>query len=98
MPSFSIKSQRLLKQLGVVAALERGERLALVGPTYALRKNAGIRVRLVFSRDPDQQLCVGYASDETGSWQPVDVEPFSVRALGYYQRRLKRVGERVEDA
>ncbi len=97
MPSFSVKSQRLLKQLGVPAAFERGERLVLIGPTYVLRKNAEVRVRLVFLRDADQQLCVGYASDETGSWQPVDVEPFSIRALGYYQRRLKRVGERLED-
>ncbi len=98
MPSFSVKSQRLLERLGVFAAFERGEALALIGPTYELRKDPGIHVRLVFVRDDaDAQLRVGYASDATGTWQPAEVEPFSARALGYYQRRLKRIGDWVAD-
>jgi hypothetical protein len=92
----SVKSQRLLKQLGVLAAFERGEELVLVGPTYELRKEPGIYVRLAFQRDDAQRLCVGYASGGGGAWQAVESEPFSMRALGYYERRLKRIGDFVE--
>ena len=91
----SAKSERLLKQLGVAKAFERGETLVLVGPTYELRKNSGIRVRLAFLHDDEGRLCVGYASDDGGDWQPVESEPFSRRAHGYYERRLKRIGELV---
>lgn len=88
----SIKAERLLERLGVMKALERGENLVLVGPTYELRKDPGIRVRMAFLRGSEGQLCVGYANDEEG-WQPVEFEPFSLRALGYYERRLKRIGD-----
>jgi hypothetical protein len=91
----SAKSARILKQLGVAKAFERGETLVLVGPTYELRKDPGINVRLVFLHDDERRLCVGYASDDGGNWQPVESEPFSLRALGYYERRLKRIGEFV---
>ena len=91
----SAKSERLLKQLGVAKAFERGETLVLVGPTYELRKNPGVRVRLAFLHDDEGRLCVGYASDDGGDWQPVESEPFSRRAHGYYERRLKRIGELV---
>jgi len=87
----SVKAERVLQRFGVMRALDRGERLVLVGPTYELRKNPGIKVRMTFLRDRDGQLCIGYANDEDG-WQPVEYEPFSLRALGYYQRRLKRIG------
>jgi hypothetical protein len=92
----SVKSQRLLKQLGVLAAFERGEALVLVGPTYALRKEPDVRIRLAFLRDDEQRVCVGYASNGGGAWQVVESEPFAMRALGYYERRLKRIGDFVE--
>ena len=91
----SSKSERLLQQLGVPKAFERGETLVLVGPTYELRKEPGIRVRLAFLHDDENRLCVGYASDDGGEWHVVDSEPFSMRALGYYERRLKRIGDFV---
>ena len=88
----SIKSDRVLRRLGVSAALARGERLVPVGPTYELRKDPGIHVRLIFLHDDTGRLCVGYASDDSGAWEPVESEPYSMRALGYYERRLKRIG------
>ena len=91
----SAKSERILQQLGVAKAFERGETLVLVGPTYELRKEPGIRVRLAFLHDDEGRLCVGYASDDGGHWQAVESEPFSRRALGYYERRLKRIGDFV---
>lgn len=93
----SVKSQRILQDLGVPRAFERGEQLVLVGPTYELRKDPGIKVRLAFLHDADGQLCVGYAHD-SGGWQAVEFEPFSLRALGYYERRLKRIGDFVSSA
>jgi len=92
----SVKSQRLLDKLGVTAALARGETLVLAGPTYELIKDPGIHVRLAFARDADGRLSVGYATDDTGAWSSVESEPFSLRALGYYERRLKRIGAFVE--
>lgn len=88
----SIKAERALQRLGVMRAFERGEQLVLVGPTYELRKDPGIKIRMVFLRDHAGQLCVGYADDDDG-WRAVEFEPFSLRALGYYQRRLKRIGD-----
>lgn len=93
----SLKSQRLLRQFGVPDAFARGESRVLAGPVYELRRDPGIRVRLLFLRDEDGALCVGYASDAEGDWQPVEFEPFSQRALGYYERRLKRIGDWVEN-
>jgi hypothetical protein len=95
--ALSVKSDRVLQRLGVSAALARGDRQVLVGPTYELRKDPGIHVRLVFVRDEDGRLCVGYASDDSGAWEPVETEPYSMRALGYYERRLRRVGDFVQD-
>ena len=94
----SAKSARILKQLGVAKAFERGETLVLVGPTYELRKDPGRMARLAFLRDDEGQLCVGYATDADGRWSPIESERFSMRALGYYQRRLKRIGDFVEGA
>jgi hypothetical protein len=88
----SVKSRRLLDKLGVPAAFARGETLVLVGPTYELMKDPSTHVRLAFVHDGDGRLCVGYASNDGGDWQPVESEPFSMRTLGYYQRRLKRIG------
>jgi len=89
----SVKSQRRLRQLGVLDAFAHGETLVLVGPRRALRKDPATHVRLAFVHDESQRLCVGYASDATGTWEPVEHEPFSLRALGYYERRLKRIGD-----
>jgi hypothetical protein len=92
----SVKAHRLLDKRGVTAALARGEVLVLAGPTYELVKDPGIHVRLAFLHDGEGRLCVGYASDDGGEWQAVDAEPFSMRALGYYERRVKRLGAYVE--
>lgn len=94
----SVKSERLLKQLGVLEALAPGHRLVVVGPTYELRDDPGIRARMVFLRDDERRLCVGYASDDAGDWAVVEHEPYSLRAFGYYERRLKRIGDFVESA
>ncbi len=91
----SVKSQRLLKQLGVLDALARGDQLVLVGPTYELRKEPGTLVRLAFLYDDERRLCVGYGSNASGEWGAVESEPFSQRAFGYYERRLKRIGDFV---
>jgi len=93
----SVKLQRLLKHLGALSPLERGEQLVLVGPTYELRKDPGVHVRLAFLHDADARLCVGYADDGEGEWRAAEFEPLSWRAYGYYQRRLKRIGEVVEN-
>jgi len=94
--ALSVKSQRLLSKLGVTDALARGETLVLAGPTYALVREPGIHVRLAFAQDADGALCVGYARDDAGEWRSFESEPFSMRALGYYERRLKRIGEFAE--
>ena len=93
---YSVKSQRVLERLGVPAAFARGEQLVLAGPTYERRNEAGVHLRLAFIQDDERGLCVGVASDAGGAWQLVDAEPFSFRALGYQQRHLKRIGDRVE--
>jgi len=92
----SVKSQRLLDKLGVPAAFARGETLVLAGPTYELVKDPGIHLRLAFLYDSEGRLCVGHASDDGGEWHAAESEPFSLRALGYYERRLKRVGTFVK--
>ncbi len=89
----SVKARRLLRQLGVEAALARGESLVMTGPTYELRKEPGVHGRLAFVRDEDGRLCVGWASDAAGAFALVEAEPFSLRTLGYYQRHLRRTGE-----
>ncbi|MFI5367129.1 MAG: hypothetical protein ACHQ4J_16080 [Candidatus Binatia bacterium] len=89
----SVKSERILKRLGVLAALARGEPVALVGPIYELRKDPGVHARLAFLYDDERRLCVGCARDDDGEWRVVESEPFSLRGLGYYQRHLKRTGD-----
>ena len=93
----SVKAQRALQHLGVWAALQRGEQLVLAGPVFELRKQPGIHARLAFVRDEQQRLCVGTATDAGGSWHLDDSEPFSLRALGYQQRHLKRIGDWIGD-
>lgn len=88
----TVKSQRLLAQLGVAEALQRGAQRVAVGPVYEMRKDPGIFVRLVFEKDADA-LNVGYAKLDGAEWEVVESEPFSFRALGYYERRLKRIGD-----
>lgn len=91
-PDRSVKAARLLERLGVEAELDAGESLVTVEPTFLL--SDGRSARLAFERDEGQQLCVGYAVDNDGKWEMQDAERFSIRTLGYYQRRLKRIGER----
>jgi hypothetical protein len=87
----SIKSQRLLEGWAVEAALSAGAETVVVGPAYVLAD--GRSARLAFYRDEESRLCVGYAVDE-GGWQVEEGDRFSARSLGYYQRRLKRIGTR----
>jgi hypothetical protein len=95
MLSLSAKSERILKELGVAEGFERGDTLVLTGPTYELRKDPGVCARLAFLYDDEHRLCIGYARDDDGEWRVVEYEPFSLRALGYYQRHLKRKGDVV---
>lgn len=93
----SVKSDKLLRRLGVLDALAQGHRVAYVGPFYELRREPGIFVRMIFHRDDEQRLCIGYARYEDADWALVESEPFSMRAFGYYDRRLKRIGDYAGD-
>jgi len=93
--ALTVKCQRLLEQLGVTAAIGRGARRVTAGPTYELRKEPGIQARLVFEKE-GSELRIGYATLDGPEWQVIELEPFSFRALGYYERRLKRIGDFVE--
>jgi hypothetical protein len=88
----SVKSTRLLARLGVEEELAAGEKLVTVEPTFLL--SDGRSARLAFERDEERQLCVGYAIEQDGTWHMEEAEPFSMRTLGYYRRRLRRIGER----
>jgi len=95
----SAKAEQALRRLGVEAALQRTPEGALIGPAYELRATPGVRARLLFRRATDGTLEVGYATaTDDGPWERVESEPFSLRALGYYERRLKRIGSFVETA
>ncbi|MBI3783914.1 MAG: hypothetical protein HY270_10980 [Deltaproteobacteria bacterium] len=97
-PLASVKSDRLLQQHRILEALQRGEEQVLIGPIYELRSQPGVRLRVAFHRDDEDRLCVGYASKTSGDWLIVESEPYSMRALAYYERRLKRIGDFVESA
>jgi hypothetical protein len=90
--SRSVKTTRLLERLGVEEELDSGKRLVVLEPTFLLADEQS--ARLAFERDEEGQLCVGYAIDRDGHWEMQEAERFSVRTLGYYRRRLKRIGER----
>ncbi len=96
MTPLTVKSQRLLEQLGVAKAFQQGGKRVLTGPVYELRKDPGIQVRLLFEKE-DEALNLGYAAWDGAQWEVVESEPFSFRALGYYERRLKRLGDFVEN-
>lgn len=89
--NISAKSDRILRQLGVLPRLAAGERLVTAGPIYALRADQRTRASLVFTIKGDH-LYVGYALDPGTGWQAVELEPYSLRSLGYWQRWLKRHG------
>lgn len=92
--STSVRAQRLLQDLGVTRAFGRGDRFLLVGPVYTLRAQPETRVRMVFARDGKDGIAIGYAAaDETRGWRIVESEPYTMRSYGYYQRRLKRIGD-----
>lgn len=99
LPDRSAKAEQAIRRLGVEAALQRAPDGALVGPVYELRATPGVRARLLFRRSPQGGLEIGYATATVGGpWERVESEPFSLRALGYYERRLKRIGTFLESA
>jgi hypothetical protein len=89
----SVKTTRLLEALGVEEELDSGKRVVVLEATFLLAD--GQSARLAFERNEEGQLCVGYAIDRDGQWEVQEAERFSVRTLGYYRRRLKRIGERA---
>ncbi len=96
MTALGLKAQRLLDQLGAGSAFKRGARRVAVGPVYELRKEPGILARLVFEKE-EGVLNVGYATLDGDTWEVSEIEPFSLRSLGYYERRLKRLGDFAEN-
>jgi hypothetical protein len=90
-PARSLKSDRLLDQLGVWKRLQRGEKLVVVGPTYELFTAEDSTAALAFTCE-GESLYVGYAVVREGRWEAAELEPYSLRALGYWQRWLKRHG------
>ncbi len=89
----SVKADRLLQQHRVRDALAEGEDPALIGPIYESRREPGVHLRVAFHYDEERRLCVGYARSQGADWELVESEPYSMRALAYYERRLKRIGE-----
>lgn len=87
----SVKSDRYLRAVRVRERLAAGESVVVTGPRYALQHTTGDVAALAFVLQGDT-LCVGYAVQGTGGWQVIDCEPYSMRALGYWQRWLKRHG------
>ena len=90
----SIHAQRMLRDWEVEKKLkEHPEEPVTLEPDYRLK--TGEIARISFRRDAEGRICVGYALERGGDWVVDDDEPFSLRSLGYYQRRLKRHGRRV---
>lgn len=90
----SVRARRVLVDLGVEGAFAKGDRFLLVGPVYTLRRDADTRVRMVFARGEKRgEVLVGYVSAGAGAWAVAELEPYTLRSYGYYQRRLKRIGD-----
>lgn len=84
----------MLEEMGVTRAFARGDRFLLVGPVYTLREQPETRIRMVFARSAERVIEIGYASaDASAPWRIVESEPYTMRSYGYYQRRLKRIGD-----
>ena len=96
MSEISVKARRLLDHLGVSDAMKRGAQRIAVGPLFELRREPGIFVRLMFERDAGE-LNIGYVKLDGPEWEVVESEIFSLRALGYYERWLKRHGDFSEN-
>lgn len=88
----SVKSRRILRQWGVEQARAAGAKVIPVGPLYRI---VGVGdATLVFTTDDTGRLCVGYALAGDDGWVVEEAEAYSARTLGYYQRRLRRIGVR----
>jgi hypothetical protein len=92
--ALSVKSLRLLQAWGVERAMADGAVVVAVGPEYCLAD--GRPASLAFTRDEEGRMCVGYAARDGEEWEMIDLRPYSVRTLGYFRRRLRRVGRREE--
>jgi hypothetical protein len=91
----SVKSLRLLAAWGVEGAMAKGAAVVPVGRAYYLHD--GRPAWLAFTRDEEGRICVGYAAREEGGWEVIDIRPYSARTLGYFQRRLRRLGRREDE-
>lgn len=88
----SVRGERTLRDLGVLKAFDRGDERVLAGPVYVEDEAPGLSMRMLFTRDKENGIQVGYAKLVDGEWQEVEVEPYSLRSFGYYERRMKRLG------
>jgi hypothetical protein len=91
----SVKSLRVLEAWGIERAMANGAVVVPVGPAYCL--SDGRAASLAFTRDEEGRMCVGYATREGEEWKVIDLRPYSARTLGYFRRRLRRVGRREDE-
>jgi hypothetical protein len=91
----SVKSLRLLEAWGVERAMANGAAVVPVGRAYYLAD--GRAAWLAFTRDEEGRMCVGYAARNEDEWEVIDIRPYSARTLGYFRRRLRRVGRREDE-
>lgn len=94
----TVRAERILRDLGVLKAFAAGDRLIVVGPVFALRREPDTHVRLAFLRTEEKTVEIGLARAVDDGWEILESEPFSLRSHGYYERRLKRVGDFVAHA
>lgn len=94
----TVRAERILRDLGVLRAFSSGDRLIVVGPIFELRREPDTRVRLAFVHTEDKIVEVGMARAVDNRWEVIESEPFSLRSYGYYERRLKRIGDFAANA
>lgn len=96
----SVRGLRTLRDLGVEKAFQQGDRAVLVGPVYELRREPDVFVRMVLLRESKDEVQIGYVRREgdakgAAAWEIAETKLYSMRTYGYYQRRLKRIGDYV---